>query len=93
MLNVPPNRNFGDAIAVQDLKVIHKMKLKHIKSNEHEIFSMFPPRTKILEPPLHTVYTRGINRAEISGPARKIFFSARPSPQSMYYKICTVQFF
>ena len=23
VLNVPPNRNFGDAIAVQDLKVIH----------------------------------------------------------------------
>ena len=39
------------------------------------------------------MYIRGVNRAEISGPARKIFFSARPGPQSMYYKICTVQFF
>ena len=37
--------------------------------------------------------TRGVNRAEISGPARKIFVSARPGPQSMYHKICTVQLF
>ena len=28
---------------------------------------------------LLTVYNRGVNRAEISGPARKIFFSARPA--------------
>ena len=35
------------------------------------------------------VRTRGVNRAEISGPARK-FFSARPGPQLIYYKICTM---
>ena len=41
------------------------------------------------------VYTRGVNRAEISGPARKIVFSARPGPQSMYFKkifYCTILF-
>ena len=34
------------------------------------------------------VLSRGVNRAEISGPARKICFfgPARPGPQSMYYK-------
>ena len=37
------------------------------------------------------LYIRGVNRAEISGPARKIVF--RPGPQSMYYKICTVKCF
>ena len=26
------------------------------------------------------ICTRGVNRAEISGPARKILFSARPGP-------------
>ena len=40
-----------------------------------------------------SVFTRDVNRAEISGPARKIFFSARPGPQSMYYKILTTIFF
>ena len=42
------------------------------------------------------MYTRSVNRAEISRPARKILFwpgGARPGPQSMYYKICTVNFF
>ena len=41
---------------------------------------------------------RGVNWAEISGQARpaKLFFffgPALPGRQSMYYKICTVQFF
>ena len=36
-------------------------------------------------------YIRDVNLAEISGQARKIVF--RPCPESMYYKICTVQFF
>ena len=31
---------------------------------------------------------KGVNRAEISGPARKIFF--RPGPQLIHYKICTM---
>ena len=44
VLNVPPNRNFGDAIAVQDLRGI-----------QYEIFFDVPPQTKILEPPLYTV--------------------------------------
>ena len=33
---------------------------------------------------------RDVNRAEISGPARKFFCSARPGPESIYYKICTM---
>ena len=44
VLNVPPNRNFEDAIAVQDLRGI-----------QYEIDFDVPPRTKILEPPLYTV--------------------------------------
>ena len=32
--------------------------------------------------------TRGVNRAEISGPARKIF--VQPGPELIYYKICTM---
>ena len=39
----PPNLNFGDAIAVQEEFM-------------YEIFSDVPPRTKILAPPLYTVY-------------------------------------
>ena len=41
-----PNRNFGDAIAVQDLKGIHVW----------NYFWCFPHPTKILAPPLYTVY-------------------------------------
>ena len=44
------------------------------------------------------VFTIGVNRAEIFGPAwpEKFLFRpgpARPSPQSMYYKIVTVHCF
>ena len=39
LLNVPPNQNFGDAIAVQDLRVEFM----------NEILSEVPP-TKVLEP-------------------------------------------
>ena len=47
VLNVPPNRNFGDPIAVQDLRGI-----------QYEIFVDVPPQTKILV--YSTLYTRDV---------------------------------
>ena len=38
---------------------------------------------------MYTVYTRGVNQAEIFGPVLKLF-SARAGPQLIYYKICTM---
>ena len=35
-----------------------------------------------------TLCSRGVNRAEISGQARKVF--AWPGPELIYYKICTM---
>ena len=46
VVNVSPNRNFGDAIAIQDLRG---------NFYQYEIFFDVPSRTKILEPPLYTV--------------------------------------
>ena len=42
----PPNRNFGNAIAVQDLRGIHLWNFFNV-----------PPRTKILAPSLYAVYS------------------------------------
>ena len=39
------------------------------------------------------IYSRGVCQDDISRPARKIFISARHGPQSMYYKMCIVNFF
>ena len=51
MVNVFPNRNFGDAIALQDLRGI-----------QYEIFSMFPlePKSWSRHSIQYTVYTRDV---------------------------------
>ena len=52
---------------------------------------MLPIHPKIIKTFI-SVYTRGVNRAEISGPARKIFFSARPAINVLENLYCTIFF-
>ena len=74
MLNVPPNRNFGDAIAVQDLRGIL------------EIFSDVFPRTKILAPPLRSPQILWSRKPNAETPFLILHYYLRMSNQITLYK-------
>ena len=74
-----PNRNLGGAIAVQDLKGIHD-----------EIFFLMSPPTKILAPPLYTVYILYIYIVTCAPPP--IFIRGGPHGLHSHFLLCLKMF-